>query len=151
VIPKECKRLAEVDFPIRTVSNHCGTDKYQRYKPATTLHTWWAQRPLSACRSMLAALLLPDPCDPACPKSFKDCAREVLPEIVGKVRNTDVDLRRAMLKFIGTLANSDVSLNVAYIRATRQLIALLSSSPDGIFRWRPSCMGFAERVFLFWP
>ena len=70
MIPKECKRLAEVDFPIAVVSN-ARREKAIRYGHPSTLHLWWARRPLAACRAMLMALLLPDPNDSNCPKEFQ--------------------------------------------------------------------------------
>jgi putative DNA methylase len=63
MIPKECKPLAEVDFPIAVVSKHSAREKSIRPDHPSTLHFWWARRPLGACRSMLMALLLPDPED----------------------------------------------------------------------------------------
>jgi adenine-specific DNA methylase len=59
MIPKECKRLAEVDFPIAVVSRHSVEEKSIRQGLPSTLHLWWARRPLAACRAMLLALLLP--------------------------------------------------------------------------------------------
>ncbi|MCX6557425.1 MAG: DUF1156 domain-containing protein [Candidatus Aminicenantes bacterium] len=123
MIPKECKRLAEVDFPIKVVSTFSGSDKYQRFKPTTTLHPWWAQRPLSACRSILAALLLPDPCDQACPETFKNIARKILPRIVGKIGKNDRDLRQAMLDFVGTLANTNSAVFATHIQVFLELIS----------------------------
>jgi putative DNA methylase len=66
MIPKECKRLAEVDFPIAVVSKWAAKEKSIRHGHPSTLHLWWARRPLAACRAMLLALLLPDPCDEHC-------------------------------------------------------------------------------------
>ena len=63
-IPKECKRLAEVDFPIAEVSKHAVREKSIRHGHPSTLHLWWARRPLASSRAMLMALLLPDPVDP---------------------------------------------------------------------------------------
>src|SRR5512136_1245763 len=77
MIPKECKRLAEVDFPIAVVSKHSAREKSIRHGHPSTLHLWWARRPLAACRAMLLALLLPDPCDEHCPGDFKARAREL--------------------------------------------------------------------------
>ena len=71
MIPRECKRLAEVDFPIAVVSKHAAREKSIRHGHPSTLHLWWARRPLASCRAMLLALLLPDPCDPHCPEEFK--------------------------------------------------------------------------------
>lgn len=45
MIPKECKRLAEVDFPIAVVSRHSARDKSIRHGHHSTLHLWWARRP----------------------------------------------------------------------------------------------------------
>src|SRR5260370_41367208 len=75
MIPKECKRLAEVDFPIAVVSAHSAREKSIRHGHPSTLHLWWARRPLAACRAMLLALLLPDPCDENCRDDFKTKAR----------------------------------------------------------------------------
>src|SRR5512141_938498 len=100
-IPKECKRLAEVDFPIAEVSKHAAREKSIRHGHPSTLHLWWARRPLASSRAVLLALLLPDPCDELCPADFKDAARQWLPELVGQVGADDLALRRALLKFIG--------------------------------------------------
>jgi adenine-specific DNA methylase len=104
VIPKSCKRLAEVDFPIAVVSRHSAREKSIRHGHPSTLHLWWARRPLAACRSMLLALLLPDPCDEHCPSEFKTEARALLPRVQGEARPEDIDLRNALLRFIGDFA-----------------------------------------------
>src|SRR5579863_9314567 len=61
MIPKECKRLAEVDFPIAVVSKHSAREKSIRYGHPSTLHLWWARRPLAACRAVLFAQRVDDP------------------------------------------------------------------------------------------
>jgi adenine-specific DNA methylase len=122
MIPKECKRLAEVDFPIAVVSKHAAREKSIRHGHPSTLHLWWARRPLASCRAMLLALLLPDPGDPHCPEEFKNGARTFLPAVQGKVGRSDVDLRRALLGFIGDFADWDRSASPAYLEAARGLI-----------------------------
>ena len=52
MIPKECKRLAEVDFPVAEVSRHSTREKSIRHGHPSTLHLWWARRPLAACRGV---------------------------------------------------------------------------------------------------
>jgi hypothetical protein len=52
MIPRGCKRLAEVDFPIAVVSKHAAREKSIRHGHPSTLHLWWARRPLAACRAM---------------------------------------------------------------------------------------------------
>lgn len=122
MIPKECKRLAEVDFPIAVVSKHSAREKSIRHGHPSTLHLWWARRPLAACRAMLLALLWPDPCDPNCPEEFKEEARQVLAALPGKVGKTDGDLRKALLKFIGDFADWDRSSDPVYLEASRTLV-----------------------------
>jgi putative DNA methylase len=122
MIPKECKRLAEVDFPIAVVSKHSAREKSIRHGHPSTLHLWWARRPLAACRAMLLALLLPDPCDPLCPKEFTERAKELLPKVQGNPGPEDLDLRKALLKFIGDFSNWDLSSNQAYLEVGRGLV-----------------------------
>jgi len=122
LIPKECKRLAEVDFPIAVVSRHSAREKSGPKGHILTLHLWWARRPLSACRAILLGLLLPDPCDPHCPEDFKHKARELLPNVQGKIGPDDEDLRHALLKFIGDFSNWDFSSNQTYLELGRGLV-----------------------------
>jgi adenine-specific DNA methylase len=121
MIPKECKRLAEVDFPIAVVSAHAAREKSIRHGHPSTLHLWWARRPLASCRAMLLALLLPDPCDPHCPPDFKAKARDVLRGISGLAEGDDA-LRKALLQFIGDVANWDVANHPRWIGAARDLV-----------------------------
>jgi adenine-specific DNA methylase len=122
MIPKECKRLAEVDFPIAVVSKHSAREKSIRHGHPSTLHLWWARRPLAACRAMLLGLLLPDPCDEHCPEDFKEKARSLLPTLQGEVGPTDKDLRKSLLKFIGDFANWDLSANQTWLDISRGLV-----------------------------
>jgi len=68
------KRLIEVDLPIRTISAHARREKSIRHGHISTLHIWWARRPLAACRAVLCAALWPDPADPECPPAFREAA-----------------------------------------------------------------------------
>jgi len=122
MIPKDCKRLAEVDFPIAEVSKHSAREKSIRHGHPSTLHLWWARRPLASSRAVLLALLWPDPCDPLCPDGFKQKARELLPQLQGKVGPTDEDLRKALLKFIADFANWDNAAQRTYLEVSRALM-----------------------------
>jgi putative DNA methylase len=122
MIPKECKWLAEVDFPIAVVSKHSAREKSIRHGHPSTLHLWWARRPLGACRSMLMALLLPDPEDQHCPAEFKTTARSLLGKTTGRIGAKDADLRAALLHFIGDFADWDNSSNRTYLEIARGLV-----------------------------
>jgi putative DNA methylase len=121
MIPKDCKRLAEVDFPIAEVSRYA-TEKSSPKGYPFMLHLWWARRPLGACRAVLLAVLLPDPCDPLCPEGFKAKARELLQQVQGKPGPTDEDLRKGLLKFIADFANWDLASNRRYLDVSRGLV-----------------------------
>lgn len=123
MIPKGCKRLAEVDFPIAEVSKHAAREKSIRHGHPSTLHLWWARRPLASCRAVLLALLWPDPCDPLCPAEFKEQARQLLPEVGGcDPGTTDADLRNALFKFIAHFANWDNAGKTTYLEVARALV-----------------------------
>ena len=134
MIPKECKRLAEVDFPIAQVSRHAAREKSIRHGHPSTLHLWWARRPLASSRAVLLALLLPDPCDPLCPPEFKARARELLLRMLGlasgwdSIVETDMDLRKALLKFISDFANWDYAAKSEYLETGRGLVR--AAHPD---------------------
>lgn len=55
------KRLIEVAFPLEEVSEHSRREKNVRHGHISTLHIWWARRPLAACRAFIYASLVDDP------------------------------------------------------------------------------------------
>src|SRR5215472_1884120 len=122
MIPRECKRLAEVDFPVAVVSKHALREKKIRHGHPSTLHLWWARRPLASCRAMLMALLLPDPCDKHCPVEFKSEARKLLLGTPGRVGTSDQELRQALLDFIGDFANWDHAAIPTFLEVGRGLV-----------------------------
>lgn len=72
------RRLIEVDLPIKRISAHAQREKSIRHGHISTLHVWWARRPLGACRAVICATLWLDPADPACPAAFRVAAAEVI-------------------------------------------------------------------------
>src|ERR1700745_2850128 len=77
-VPTYPKRLIEVDLPIKRISAHARREKSIRHGHISTLHIWWARRPLVACRAVICAALWPDPADPDCPPAFIEKARSEL-------------------------------------------------------------------------
>jgi len=57
------KRLIEVDFPLKEVSEESVREKNIRHGHISTLHIWWARRPLAASRATTYAALVPAPRD----------------------------------------------------------------------------------------
>jgi putative DNA methylase len=137
------KRLIEVDLPIKRISVHARREKAIRHGHISTLHIWWARRPLAACRAVLCASLWPDPVDELCPKEFIEFAKEEMLkwsdldhlELLSKesyehfikvnhdskLLNNKTFLRQLLLDFIADFANWDNGVNAEFLTTSRAL------------------------------
>jgi len=57
------RRFIEESFPVKEVSEHSAREKNIRHGHISTLHIWWARRPLAASRATAYAALIPAPKD----------------------------------------------------------------------------------------
>ena len=57
------KSFIEVDFPIKEVSEESVREKNIRHGHISTIHIWWARRPLASSRASIYAALTPEPKD----------------------------------------------------------------------------------------
>src|SRR3954464_11695998 len=55
------KKLIEVALPLEEINKQSAREKSIRHGHPSTLHLWWARRPLAACRAVLFAQLVDDP------------------------------------------------------------------------------------------
>jgi putative DNA methylase len=55
------KKLIEVALPLEDINREAAREKSIRHGHPSTLHLWWARRPLAACRAVLFASLVDDP------------------------------------------------------------------------------------------
>ena len=55
------KKLIEVAIPLEAINSASAREKSIRHGHPSTLHLWWARRPLAACRAVLFAQLVDDP------------------------------------------------------------------------------------------
>ena len=55
------KKLIEVTIPISVINDAAVREKSIHHGHPSTLHTWWARRPLATCRAVLFAQLVDDP------------------------------------------------------------------------------------------
>lgn len=55
------KKLIEVALPLDAINREAAREKSIRHGHPSTLHLWWARRPLAACRAVLFAQLVDDP------------------------------------------------------------------------------------------
>src|SRR6266446_4870314 len=79
------KKLIEVSIPLEAINKASATEKSIRHAHPSTLHPWWARRPLAACRAILFAQLVDDPS--ACLEEFptkadQDAERDRLHKLI---------------------------------------------------------------------
>jgi len=55
------KKLIEVAMPLEAINAASSREKSIRHGHPSTLHLWWARRPLATCRAVLFAQLVDDP------------------------------------------------------------------------------------------
>jgi putative DNA methylase len=55
------RKLIEVALPLEAINREAAREKSIRHGHPSTLHLWWARRPLAACRAVLFAQLVDDP------------------------------------------------------------------------------------------
>lgn len=107
------KKLIEVALPLKAINEASAREKSIRHGHPSTLHLWWARRPLAACRAVLFASLVDDPdSDP------------VYRRADGSVDEDRAGLKRAELfNLIEELVKWENSNNPRVINAARAEIA----------------------------
>ena len=63
------KKLIEVALPLEAINAESAREKSIRHGHPSTLHLWWARRPLAAARAVIWASLVDDPS--SLPEQFK--------------------------------------------------------------------------------
>ena len=86
------RKLIEVSLPLEAINKEAVREKSIRHGHPSTLHLWWARRPLAVARAVLFAQLVDDPS--ACPDEFpteekQRAERERLHGIVERLVNWD--------------------------------------------------------------
>jgi putative DNA methylase len=106
------KKLIEVSIPLETINKESAREKAPRAGHPSTMHLWWARRPLAACRAVLFAQLVDDPS--ACPEEFptkqaQDAERHRLHGLIEKLvpweaTNNDMILNEARYEIARSVA-----------------------------------------------
>ena len=58
---KTNKKLIEVALPLEAINEASAREKSIRHGHPSTLHLWWARRPLAAARAVIFAQMVDDP------------------------------------------------------------------------------------------
>ena len=71
------KKLIEVSLPLQAINEASVREKSIRHGHPSTLHLWWARRPLASCRAVLFGQLVDDPSGwPECFEEEEDQKKE---------------------------------------------------------------------------
>jgi len=86
------KKLIEVALPLEAINAASAREKSIRHGHPSTLHLWWARRPLAACRAVLFGQLVDDPS--SWPKRFpteedQGAERKRLHDFIGGTKGKD--------------------------------------------------------------
>jgi adenine-specific DNA methylase len=95
------QRFIEHDLPLAEISEASAREKNIRHGHPSTLHIWWARRPLAASRATTLAALLddPGPHEPDKRRELKDLIKEIAPwEAVKNGNNAAIEQVQEMVK-----------------------------------------------------
>ena len=114
------KKLIEVDLPLDDINRESAREKSIRHGHPSTLHMWWARRPLAACRAVIFASMVDDPS--FCPDEFpteeeQGVERDRLHEIIKKlVKWESTDESQPAVKALMAEARYEIARSVARSR-----------------------------------
>jgi putative DNA methylase len=103
------KKLIEVSIPLEAINVASAREKSIRHGHPSTLHLWWARRPLAACRAVLFAQLVDDPS--SWPERFDNDETKIEAE------------RKRLHKIIADMVPWEASSNETILNAARWEIA----------------------------
>ena len=119
------KKLIEVALPLEAINKESAREKSIRHGHPSTLHLWWARRPLAACRAVLFASLVDDPSS--------------LPEQFPTEADQDKE-RQRLFRLIEELVKWDNSNNQAILKAAHdEILKSTDGHPPPIYD--PFCGG----------
>ena len=101
------KKLIEVALPLEAINAASAREKSIRHGHPSTLHLWWARRPLAACRAVLFSSLIDDPS--AHPEKF----------VTDEAQDAE---RQRLFRLIEELVKWESSTDERVLKAARQEI-----------------------------
>ena len=114
------KKLIEVALPLEAINTASGKEKSIRQGHPSTLHLWWARRPLAAARAVIFAQMVDDP--------------SAHPDLFPTEKQQEKE-RRRLFKIIEELVKWENTSNEKVLQAAR----------DEIWQsWRYTCADYAD-------
>jgi putative DNA methylase len=131
------KKLIEVALPLDAINAASAREKSIRHGHPSTLHLWWARRPLATARAILFAQLVDDPDNAAAPPEFVAACRTLTvltpgndpkkPRNVGRMgpfATVEDTPRHRLFDFIAELVEWENTTNEAVLKLAHELILL---------------------------
>src|SRR3954467_9573709 len=106
------RKLIEVALPLEAINRESAREKSIRYGHPSTLHLWWARRPLAAARAVLFAQLVNDP-------SWKDTDEELKKN---QIKGAVTKKRNELFKLITELVQWENTTNDEVLERARKEI-----------------------------
>jgi putative DNA methylase len=116
------KKLIEVALPLEAINEASAREKSIRHGHPSTLHLWWARRPLAAARAVIFASLVDDPDSPDALPAFVEACRQ-LPVGANVKANGDTP-RMRLFDFIERLVTWEATTDEAILNTARALIRI---------------------------
>ncbi len=117
----EAKKLIEVALPLEAINAASAREKSIRHGHPSTLHLWWARRPLAAARAVLFTSLVDDPDDRNAPEEYVEACRALPRAHYAEAQDTP---RARLFDFIEQLVKWENSNDEATLDTARRLIRM---------------------------
>jgi putative DNA methylase len=115
------KKLIEVALPLEAINVASAREKSIRHGHPSTLHLWWARRPLAAARAVIFSSLVDDPDSPDALPAFVEACKQ-LPK--GKNAQVEDTPRQRLFDFIELLVQWESTTNEDVLKTARELILI---------------------------
>lgn len=115
------KKLIEVALPLEAINLASAREKSIRHGHPSTLHLWWARRPLAAARAVIFTSLVDDPDSPDALPAFVEACKQLPKGANAAVEDTP---RMRLFDFIERLVTWEATTDEAILTTARELIMI---------------------------
>lgn len=133
------RKLIEVALPLEAINAASAREKSIRHGHPSTLHLWWARRPLATARAILFAQLVDDPNDASAPPAFVQACRALVtltpgrdgkrtPGRPGTFATAEDTPRNRLFDFIAELVEWENTTNRKVLDTANELIRLCTGN-----------------------
>lgn len=129
------RKLIEVALPLEAINTASAREKSIRHGHPSTLHLWWARRPLATARAVLFTQLVDDPDDASAPEAFRRACQTLtvltpgkdgkrVPGRLGTFAAAEDTPRHRLFDFIAELVEWENTTNEKVLSTANDLIRL---------------------------